>query len=212
MSQEAWHATAGLLFESRPPGLVPLVLRPVKFNLEISVQDTPGGYLRSGSGGGSGEGCMVSGVVRGFPPLAEYEFVPSRPGAVLMVNRPRPVFYERRVLLDRVPCGSYATGYSGPTLQERLWYAEALVRSPSPFATRMAVDAAGTVVWAGVEDFRQRAGDLRSGVASQYQLLLQQLVSAKLLTAAEAKALPVVVEVSVVDRRKDQSIPVPKIE
>jgi hypothetical protein len=68
------------------------------------------------------------------------------------------------------------------------------------------------VVWAGAEDFRQRAAELRRGVASRYQVLLRELMAAKLLTDAEAKALPVIVDVSVVDRRKDQSIPVPKID
>lgn len=216
---DAWRATVALLFASRPPGLAVRVLRPMRFSLQVRVQDRADGGLGDGVGGGVTEGCNYAPRLLGFPPLAEYQFSRfPRPGVVVLALPLPGASYVRTVRADMVPCASPAASRNGPTLQERLDYAMAFVLPPSVVPWEMPrstfqVSSFGVAVWSDPQALRERVRELRRGVEVRYEGLLHQLVFAKLLTEAESKELlPMVVDVSVVDRRQDQAIPLPPIE
>lgn len=203
-----WFAAANLLFEDRSPGLVEHLARTVKLQLTVHVADDE--HLAPGAGHSVSVGiaCGIGQDPPAYPPHAEYRFVlGSQPGTTVLAPGPHPVYYSRTVTTSLQYGVSEATT-GGPSGEDRMEYLRAMSidRGGVPFRAH----SMEIVVWSTPEAFSQRVRELRAGVARRFQYLVDE--------ARRSRAVPIepltppLVELHVVDRRKDQSAPLPKID
>jgi hypothetical protein len=122
-------AIANLLLKSKPAGFALRLLDGLRLRLTVYVTDDPGSSgVGPGTGGGSENGPNYVMGVSGFPPLAEYQFVPEGPGATVLSIGPQTVHYARRMSSPAaVPPLSRST-FAKPSDFDRVQYVNALVR------------------------------------------------------------------------------------
>jgi len=209
----AWTAAANLLLETKPPGFAVRLLRRLTFHLNVTVVSKEDGIFGGTGLGFSGdEGCMYSVAAVGYPPMADYDFSPGRPGATVLAVGPHPVFYIRRPLPGPGfrPCGGWQPPSRVPSDQERLDYVQALiavrVETPRIFATTNE-----SVVWAGARDFLRRIAVLRRRREGEYERLIEVLMFNGQLSRDESRAYTPAIDVRILDKRDDRSQALPAV-
>jgi hypothetical protein len=205
-----WQAVGNLLMRSKPPGLAYQLLEGLQLQLTVYVTDQP----NVGFGGGPGrssEGCMVAIAAPGFPPLAEYQFSTAGPAATILSIGPETVYYVRRTRTPpTIPCRSGGRAEK-PRDDDRVKYLNALVRAQVE-TVPLRQSTSVTVLWSNSDMFRQEVSRHRKAAADQYHNVISVLVSTKRLTEDESRALTPHITITVDDRRKDKSEPLPVLE
>ncbi len=119
-----WYGIANLLLRDTESGLAVRLLSALTLRLNIEVRDD---HLYSGRGMGSSVGCWDGIGVNPphFPPRAVYRLTSAaQPGALLLADGPRPVYYWRTLETSR----QYGVGecsIGGPDDRDRMTYLNA---------------------------------------------------------------------------------------
>jgi hypothetical protein len=182
------------------------VLKGLKLELSLAVVDrgsNKGGY--GGSGGGSDE---FGENPRGFPPHAIYTFASAGPDAIVLSTGPRPVYYSR-VVTTKFQYFVSRPIKGGPNTEERLAYLDAMVRRQYRFFLNAQTSV--SVEWRNERTFRARVAEERNKIAGTYERMLDLLLRGDYLTEAEARALPMDLNVEIIDHRTDRSRPLPDV-
>jgi hypothetical protein len=205
-----WQAVGNLLLRSKPPGLAYQLLEGLQLQLTVYVTDQPNVGFGSGLGSSS-EGCMVAIAAPGFPPLAEYQFATAGPGATILSIGPETVYYVRRTQTPPIiPCQNGGRAEK-PRDDDRVKYLNALVRAQVE-TVPLRQSTSVTVLWSNSDMFRQEVSRNRKTVVDQYQNVISVLVSTKRLTEDESRVLTPKITITVDDRRKNKSEPLPVLE
>jgi ubiquinone/menaquinone biosynthesis C-methylase UbiE len=203
-----WYSAANVLLQEKAPGLAPHLLATLKVRLTVIVVD-------GGQGVPQGTGWSIPGGEHsfenpaGYPPHARYEFsMTPQPGIIVLTAGPRTVYYSRTITPD-IPDTFHDLALGAPTDADRLAYLHAML-GPGD-ATPLQADTNVSIRWSTSEALTQQVENTRRDLERQYRALLGVLVRDDRLTSAEAAALPSPMDVQLVDRRQDQSVPLPII-
>jgi len=184
------------------------VVKGLKLELSLAVVDR-GSNDRYGRGEGSGGvGDGIGENPRGFPPHAIYSFAGAGAGVSVLSTGPRPVYYSRLVTNE------FQFGVSDPingglNTKERLAYLDAMVRGQYRFFLNAQTSV--TVEWRNERTFRARVADERNKIAGAYERMLDLFLRGGYLTEAEARALPIDLNVEITDHRTDRSRSLPDV-
>ena len=209
-TDETWFTIANLLLPRAPLGLAADVLRGLKLELQITVTDRgrSGGIGNEKYGFSHGDGIGEQPL--GFPPHAIYGFVLAPyPGAVVLSRGPHISYYYRQVApMRQFPISSSSNG--GRTAEDQLAYLEEILRrtgSGSALRARTSVE----VPWENASKLLARVAMERKKIGDVYKRTLGQLIRSGRMTADEARALPLTLNVTVNDSRSDRRQPLPEL-
>jgi len=201
-----WFAVANMLFEERSPALVEHLVRTVRLQLTVQVADNENVAFGISGGVSVGIACGIGQDPPAYPPHAEYRFgFGPQPGAIVLAPGPRPVYYSRTVTTSFQYPVSEAS-FEGPTDDDRVEYLRAMSRGTGMSSFR--AHSVETVTWSTADALSQRVRELRSQVEGRFRSLVD--------SARQFRSIPsdlVVqpsIEVQVVDRRSDKTVPLPK--
>lgn len=192
-----WTAVSSLLWTSPPPGYAARLLREWKLQSTVEVKDSPTGI----SCGGSGY-IILAKPERdrsGFPPIWHYVLRTGvvMPEATAIADGPHPISFQRET---RPRSG----GSLAPRHDFRRDYLQSLagLGLPGPLFVFW---------WTDTGSYLADAENLRALIRKCMTDLRQALVERGLLDAAEEATSPPA-EITVVDRRLDQRIPLPAFQ
>jgi hypothetical protein len=202
----AWFAAANLLIGHQVDGFAAALVQRVRFHVTVHVTDVPGVGIADATGMGIGE--TMGWQEPGFPPFPLYRFVsPYHAGARMLLDGPRPVYYQRDV---RDAGGWDEYGMSPPTNDEISTYLASITKafvSLTPLPER----AERTVLWENARQFETEIERIRNPLLGMYQQLVQALVNAGVITSSDAPGTDRAVTVQLEDRRRDRSTPLPSV-
>jgi hypothetical protein len=197
----AWYIAADVLLPRKPAGFASLLLRDVKFTVNVTLSKD--GNISIGGGGllGPTIGDGGSSVVPGFPPIAHYRITPyAAPGAVVVAIGPKPVYYERAV----GPPGFTSAGsldVSGPTAGELLAYIAALLDTDQRRLNLVATES-HSVAWRDQASLDVEIEVIRTDIKRRYGSVIRQLREKKLLSDDEVARVSVPkIDVVIHDKR-----------
>jgi len=205
-----WQAMANLLLTSKPPGFAFRLLEDLHLRLIIYVTDDPDRGFGATSGSAVENSSTEALGPSGFPPLAEYQFAGAGPGATIISTGPQTVYYVRRMRSPGVipQPGSLA---AEPGDIDRVQYLNALVKERFAAAPLRATTSQ-TLVWSNPQAFRRDIAVRRHGIADLYQRIVSFLVSTKQLGEDESRTLSPQIAITIEDRRRDKTEPLPAID
>ena len=208
-----WLAAANLLLDRRPPGFAAALLIGFSVKADLLIAKS------SNEGVGSLEGSTVSAAdgigaaPPGFPPSIRYTLTEGAQATATVLSHPRsaasvpsfpavrPVYFMRHVYPPGEQFPAFWSDRSAPTSLDRFAYISAL-RGRAPEADSLRALESKTIVRGYGANIEQDVADYRAELTRRYERLLHSLIGEKLLTEAEAKALPpVTINVTVHDRR-----------
>lgn len=201
----SWYAVANMLLQDRAPGFAAHLLDPLRLQLTVSVSES--GQVAGIEGtvsAGVGDGFDES--PRGFPPHAEYRLESAaRPGFVVLVDGPRPVYYSRTVEASF----QYSTSQlleAGPTDADRVSYLHALLAAAD---VPLPADTLAFAKWTSSAALIRDIEDQRALVQRQYQNVVAALVGKGLL--AKGGTWTPRIDTRLVDHRTDRTTPLPSV-
>ena len=209
---ETWFAIANLLVPRAPLGFAAEVLRGLKLDLEVMVTDRgKSGGLSSGIGMGVGHGDGIGQQPRGFPPHAIYRLEPTAyPTTIVLSTGPHIAYYSRFVTsMFQFPLSQ--TTFGGPTAADRLAYLEAILQRSGYYGSTMQARTSTEIEWRTASTLVARIAIERKKIEDAYERTLNQLIHAGLMTADEARALPLTLNVTVNDSRSDRRQRLPDV-
>ncbi len=186
-----WFAAANLLLSHRVPGAAALFLTGLRLTGTICLveADKP-----RGCGGGDGGSVTVGdggpGLSPGFPPAAAYALAPEspEPGLVLVSSGPTSVYYRRSVSRAGETSVVSVVDYPDrPNATDRLAYVAALLQTE---ASRLPLKGSEWCAIRRDDDVEAAKVEFRQDVLQRYDRLVDQLVSAKLLSRDDLPARP----------------------
>ena len=206
LSGNRWFAAANVLLEDRSPGLAEHLVRNLKLQLIIHVADSENVAFGVSGGMSVGIGCGIGQDPPGYPPHAEYTLGRSpQAGSIVLAAGPQPVYYSRTVASSFQYGVSEAT-ITGPDDEDRIIYLRAM--SPDTGGIPFRAQTVETVVWSTPDAFSRRVRELRALVEQRFRHLIDrgrqfQYISPDLLVQPA-------IEVLVMDRRSDKTVPLPQ--
>jgi hypothetical protein len=206
-----WRAVANLLLKSQPPGFAFRLLEGLRLRLTVYVADDLNRGFGSGQGSGVGHCGIFALMVRGFPPLAEYQFVLASPGATILSIGPQTVYYARWMRSPGAMPPPAGSTVATPSDADRVQYLNALVGKRGETAT-LHDRSSITVVWTNPQAFRQDISVQRKRVEDLYQDVVSFLVLSNRLTEDESRTLPPNITIAIEDRRSNHAESLPAIE
>ena len=212
-SGSEWFAAANVLLDTKPPGFAAELLRNLNLRLDITVSEAGNRMTGGGGGGSAGVADGIGFNPPGYPPHARYRFESGpRPGYVVLSTGPRTIYYTRTATYQG-QFGISRTFISGPSDVERFDYLMSLLDPNARNSIGLRARTSEAVAWRDADHLNQRVSTLRENIIRQYQRLISALVSAKCLTETDAdlRALPHI-DVAIIDRRTNQSPPLPTIK
>jgi hypothetical protein len=204
-----WFVVANALLNAKAHGFGASLLKNLRFRVLLTVSE--GGNTGTVDGGGAG-GMVGDGIgvnPNGFPPEALYRFelLPAK-GNIVLSTGPRTVYYSRTVE-NRAQFGVSSFDIGGPTDEERFQYVTAMAGSQWQ---RMSLSRSESVRWQDTPRLIEDVRIARIAAQDRYQALVEGMVSAGYLTVEEAASLSKpLIEIRLIDARKDKSIPLPDI-
>lgn len=201
-----WYAAANVLLRDQAPGLASHLLQNVRLQLIISVSE--GGNVSSGGGGGvsGGVGDGIGQSAKGFPPHAAYRFeTAARPGFVVLADGPRAVFYSRIIHTDFQYGVSELHSY-GPNDDDRLTYLQAMA---DPFSRpTLRAQTNEVAAWTTPAALLERVAELRGDLERRFDAIRGRVEELYKISTGSSRPT---IDVQLVDRRKDRSVPLPAI-
>lgn len=201
-------ATDYLLAAAAPARAVALLLPEVKVRIEVSVVD-PGDFESESSSFGLTSSCGSITVPEGFPPTVLYELrLGTAKDATLVADGPQPIAYRRTVRTERTFGGGSTVApfdRSGHAL--RLLRYLAIRVAPQSL---LSASSESTHEWQGPAAYLEELAKLQEPHQQAWRALVSALVQGKWLTAQQVPA-QAPIRVVVMDRRADQSIPLPTL-
>ena len=201
-----WYAAANLLLRDEAPGLASHLLQNVRLQLIISVSE--GGNVSSGGGGGVGGGVGdgIGQNPKGFPPHPGYRFeTAARSGFVVLADGPRPVFYSRIVHTD-FQYGVSQLHDGGPSEDDRLTYLQAMADPFSRPTLRARTNEVAS--WSTPAALLERVAELRGDLERRFDAIRRRVEERSKISTGSSRPD---IDVQLVDRRKDRSVPLPAI-
>ena len=197
-----WLAAANLLLSRKPTGFAAVLLTGLSIKANLFITNSAGTAYGTGGGLDAGVADGMRPVPAGFPPSTNYYLTPfARPGAVVLATGPRTIYYIREVFPPGQHHPTTWNDTSAPSSQDRLDYIVAL-RDRGPFELALKALDSKTVVWKTGMSLDKETADYRADLTRRYENLVRALVQEKLLTDAEATALPrPQISVTVQDKR-----------
>jgi hypothetical protein len=201
-----WFAAADMLFEDRSPELAEYLVRTTRLQLTVYVADSDGSGFGEGAGGAA-VGCGIGQNPPAYPPHAEYRFeLAPHPGVVVLSTGPHPVYYSRTLTTTfQYATSGVITG--GPTDEDRVTFLRAMSADTGtmPFRAHTQV----FVGWSTAEALLQRVQDLRDGVEQRFRGVVER--ARHYYPVPDASLLDPPIDLRLVDQRRDQTVPLPKI-
>lgn len=211
-SNGAWLAAGNMLVKQRYPGFAAMVLDRFTEHVLVSVVDKGFGY---GEGGGvSGCGIHWRGPKSGWPPVGLYlllqhpGLIPDPLEATLLADGETPVYYAR------AEPGSYDNPSDEPPPcndgdrdRFRAQYLGATLGGLS--SSSLGAYPQVSLEWIGEDDYRQRVADMVEQKTSRFIHAANDLVQSGWLTADEAAALHLHLELRIADRRSAPAAALP---
>ena len=207
-----WLASGNMLLERHVPGFAVAILDGLTLHGDARVVtvDTPRtGHGSGGSCAGSSEGKA------NWPMVGNYALAQKGSGATLLADGEDPVYYRRTVsgqydhFRDSCcgACGDetllldlYREHYLAKLLSARL-------NSP-PIRTSFEE----SIVWKNDAAYAARLREIVQREQQDLATVTANLRAANLLSAAEAAAVKMRLEITIVDERKDKTAPLPNVE
>ena len=190
---DAWFAAANLLLPRKPPGIAARLLAGLRVQTWLTISDD--GLTSSGGGGGS-IGCGITGSALGMPPWPSYTFTSERASDdVLFADGPQPVSIRRTVQPAGEPPYRGGSFSGGPDGDDRLRY---LAEVAGPQMLLHGSESHG-MAWHPNLDLDAARADLRRDITERHAALVRDLVVAGWVSADDAAALTVQVDIDVVD-------------
>lgn len=201
-------ATDCLLAGAEPARAVALLLPEVKVRIEVSVVD-PGDFESESSSFASASACGYITVPEGFPPTALYELrLGTAKDATLVADGPQPIAYRRTVRTERTfGGGSTVAPFDRAEHALRLLRYIAIRVAPQSL---LSASSESTHEWQGPAAYLEELAKLQEPHRQAWHMLVAALVQGKLLTTQQVPA-QAPIRVVVMDRRADQSIPLPTL-
>ena len=203
-----WFASANMLFEDRSARLLEHLVRTVRLQLTVHVADTENVAFGISGGISVGIACGIGQDPPAYPPHAEYRFgFGPQPGLIVLAPGPRPVYYARTVTTSfQYPVSEGS--FEGPTDEDRVEYLRAM--SPGTGGNSFRAHSAETVAWSTADALSQRVRELRSLVDRRFRSLVESARQFRSIPS-DPVAQPSI-EVQVIDRRSDKTVPLPKFD
>ena len=187
-----WFAAANLLLRHRVAGTAAFLLRDMEVNANLCVISEKDGIWYpcavGGIGGFSG-GDGGSGNAEGYPTFTHYYLTGANSGNTLLANGPTPIYYASVVSRPGTTSGGAIHEIGGPNTKDKFQYLESLLNRPG---TTLPLQAAEYREFRPGEQksLESEISDFKADILKRYEILLQVLIQANLLTEEEKVALP----------------------
>jgi hypothetical protein len=204
-----WYAAADMLFGDKPAELAAHLLTTVHHRLTITVSDGQDGPF-GGMVGASSSVSVADGIgenPQGYPPHTEYRFEAGPlAGFLVLAAGPHPVYYSR-VVTTSSQYGVSEAWIGGPSDADRIAFIQALLGTSLP---TLRAETFESVHWSTVEALIQKVEELRAAIERQYQFVDAELVR-RYGRASDAAPRYPHIDVQLVDKRRNRSVPLPMV-
>jgi hypothetical protein len=207
-----WLASGNMLMERHVSGFAAAVLNGLTLHADVQVVtiDTPRtGQVSGMSCGGGLEGKPT------WPAVGNYALAQKGSGATLLADGEDPVYYRRAVsgeydrLRDKC-CGLCADETLLLDMYREHYLAQLLSARIGNPPIRTAFDE--SIVWKNGAAYTAHLREIVRREQQKLAAVAEKLKAANLLNAEDAAAVKMRLEITVVDERKDKTVPLPRVE
>jgi hypothetical protein len=207
-----WLAAGNMLLERHVPGFAAAALSGLTLHADVWVVTTDVPRTGHGSGGsclGGSEGKA------NWPIVGNYALVQKGNGATLLADGEDSVYYRRTVSGEYDHFRDSCCGDCGDQtllldLYREHYLAKLLSARLSSPPIRTSFDE--SIVWKNEAAYSARLREIARREQQALATVATNLRAANLLSAEEAAAVKMRLEITIVDERKDKTVPLPRVE
>jgi hypothetical protein len=213
-SQGYWLAAGNILAERRAEGFAATVLGNMTVHMSLIVTSPHGSMSGFGS---SACGDSFAGPPEdrsAWPEIGIYGLTESGPGATLLADGADPSYYKRKIgrLYSSVEGSSQCIdSITNQWDRFRQRYVARMLGDPQD-EPRLKVSIVHTVIWKNSKAYVTYLRGLVQQQQEAFAEVAQRLTNRHLMTAEEAAAARLHLEIAIVDDREDKTAPLPRVE